>query len=322
MIRMTGATGFIGPHILRRFQEAGESISAVTRAEADIRDADALRRAFAGADCVVHNAALARDWGAWECFRQNNVEGARNVAAACVAAGVRHLIVTSSCSVYGEEDCATAKNEQSPMRSRRPYFLGGIFPSAMNFYRDSKRLAKEAALGFSERLRICFIEPVWVYGEGERHTGFLEYLQAAKSGAPFLPGARRNKFHCVYAGDVAEAYLLARRKNAEGSFLIGPEKADLMSDVFAEFCRAAGLRKPRDLPKSAAMPVGFALEALWALCHAKNPPPLTRARAAMFYDSIEYDCSKARRELGFECKTSLAEGAARAVAWYKKEGLL
>lgn len=58
-IMITGGTGFIGRHIVEYFSAQGEDIHAVTRSEADIKDYDSLVAAFAGADCVIHNAALA-----------------------------------------------------------------------------------------------------------------------------------------------------------------------------------------------------------------------------------------------------------------------
>ena len=118
-IVVTGGAGFIGSHIVEYFQEMGEDIRALTRHDADLRDMDSLLEAFREADCVIHNAAMATDWGRYEDFYNNNVTGTLNVLKACVRNNIGHVIITGSCSVYGEEDCPFVKCENSPLLLRR-----------------------------------------------------------------------------------------------------------------------------------------------------------------------------------------------------------
>ena len=322
MIKITGGTGFIGSHIVEYFQKQGIDINLVTRDIADLRDADALKIAFKDADCVIHNAAKACDWGDYDDFYANNVTGTINVIEACISNNIKQIIITSSCSVYGEESYWGIKDENSPLNSHYPYFLHRIFPSAMNYYRDTKKMAKEAALEYANQIDICFIEPVWVYGEREFHTGFYEYLKTAKAKIPLICGSKHNKFHAIYAGDLAKAYYLAYTKKATGSYIIAPPKAEKMDLIYTIFCEAAGFKKPRNLPKFICYPIGFAMELLWTIFRAKNPPLLTRGRVNMFYDNIEYSAQKARDILGFECEYSFKQGIEKTVKWYKREGLL
>jgi len=322
MIKITGGTGFIGSHIIEYFNKQGVKIENVTRAYADLRDLDSLKKAFQGATFVIHNAAKASDWGKYSDFYENNVLGTKNVLEACIENKISHIIITSSCSVYGEENYNGVKNENSPMCSHYRYFFDKIFPSAMNYYRDTKRIAKEMALEYSDKINICFIEPVWVYGEREFNTGFYEYLKTAKSKIPFICGSKKNKFHVVYARDLAKAYYLAYKKKATGSYIIGNPEAEKMDDIYLLFCKAAGYKKPKTLPKWICYPIAFILELLYTLFRAKKPPLLTRGRVNMFYDNIEYSIKKAQEELNFECEYSLIQGVNKTVNWYKKEGLL
>ena len=322
MIKITGGTGFIGSHIVEYFRKKGADISLVTRDIADLCDLDSLTKAFSGADCVIHNAARASDWGAYSEFYENNVIDTQNVLDGCVANGVSYVIITSSCSVYGEEDFNGVKNEYSPYNSHYTYFCDKIFPCAMNYYRDTKRMAKELALKYAKDLNICFIEPVWVYGERELNTGFYEYLKSAKSKTPFICGCKHNKFHTIYAEDLAKAYYLAYNIKATGSYIIASTEAEIMDVLYKEFCKLAGFKKPRNLPKWACYPLGFILELLWTIFKANKPPLLTRGRVNMFYDNIEYSAQKARDELGFKCDYSLRESIEKTVRWYKEEGLL
>lgn len=340
-IIITGGNGFIGSHIVDAFCRQDFHISCLVRPEADlsalqglpvqiirgdITDGPSLAKLFTGHDAVIHNAALVRDWGAWADFQRVNAQGTENVLRACVANGIRGIIMTGSISVYGEEHSTTVKDESSPWQPHYHYFLDKIFPSAMNYYRDSKATAVRRARRLAERhqLNITILEPVWVYGEREFHSGFYEYVKAAQAGLPLAPGSQHNKFHVIYAGDLAEAYVRAFRKKLPGiqQLIIGNPRAERMDEIMTLFCREAGVRKPRNAPKWLLQPIGFLLELLWTLAGASHPPLLTRARVNMFYDNIEYSTDKARRLLGDYCRHDLQSGIRRTVQWYRDNNYL
>ena len=325
-IVITGGTGFIGSHIAGYFKDMGEDVFPLSRKEADIRDIDQLTAAFKNADCVIHNAAKACDWGKFDDFYSNNVEGTLHVLKACLANKIKNIILTGSCSVYGEENSKTIKDENSPRDSHYNYFAGKIFPCAMNYYRDTKRDAQAAAIKFCEEnnINLIILDPVWVYGEQEFSSGFYEYLLTVKSGLPFIMGSEKNRFHVVYAKDLARAYYLAYKAGLKGinSFIIGGESAENMNKIFTLFCNKAGFKKPKNVPKALFYPIGFVLEFFYTLINAKKPPPLTRARVNMFYDTIEYSVKKAKEVLGFECEYTLEQGITNTVQWYKENGYL
>jgi nucleoside-diphosphate-sugar epimerase len=327
---ITGGNGFIGSHITALFKEKGVDIRHPDSRALDIGDLPALCAALHGADVVIHNAALVKDWGSRQRFLEINVRGTENVLAACRENGVRHVILTGSCSVFGEEHQPTVKDEQSPKNSHYPYFLDRIFPSAMNHYRDSKREAVEKAIAFARThaMSLTVLHPVWVYGERECSSGFYEYLKAVQDGIPAGMGSPDNLFHVIYAGDLAAAYHLVYRAMLAGKltgireYLIGNPKPVRMDAIFRLLCAEAGLKKPPNLPKALVYPLAFACELLATLARRKTPPLLTRSRVNMFYDSIAYSTGKAARELGFSAPTPLEEGIARTVQWYRKEGWL
>ena len=320
---ITGGAGFIGSHIVEYFQGMGENIRALTRQDADLRNLTRIMEVCHGADCVIHNAAMAADWGRYDDFYQNNVTGTLNVLEACVKNNVGHVILTGSCSVYGEEDCPFIKDENSPLNSHYIYFGDKVFPCAMNYYRDTKRIAKEKAIDFAGKngLRLTVIDPVWVYGEREIHV-FYEYLKTVRTGILLSMGSKNNKFHVIYARDLAKAYYLAYKTKAEGSFIIGNQETAYMDEVFSLFCMEASYTKPWNAPKMLTYPLGFAMELLWTIFRAKKPPFITRGRVNMFYDNIEYDVQKAKDVLGFENEYTLAQGIKRTVNWYKEMGHL
>ena len=340
-VLLTGATGFIGSHILEALRGAGIPVAALVRAGAnvaharaqqaelrygDLCDLPSVRRAVRGCGQVVHAAARAGDWGPREAFFQVNVQGTLNVLEACRAEGLRQVIVTGSISSYGEEDSQQVKDETFPFRSHYPYLAHRLLPSAYNWYRDSKAQATRQAMRFAREhgLSLTVLEPVWVFGEREFGTGFYSYVKAVRDGQRHMPGCTRNRFQVIYAPDLARAYLLALERQLPGieRIIVGNAAPEPMHRIFGLFCQEAGLRPPRLLPKWCVYPLGFGLELCYVLGRSRRPPLLTRGRVNMFYDSIQYCTEKARRLLGFECRHSLEEGIRQTVSWYKSNHLL
>ncbi|KGK88223.1 NAD-dependent epimerase [Desulfosporosinus sp. HMP52] len=340
-VLITGGTGFIGSHITREFCENQVKVGCLIRNESqlanleglpveletgDIRNIGDLTEVFRGYEWVIHNAAKVADWGNYQEFYQTNVAGTVNVLKACVQAGIKNILMTGSNSVYGEENSFLLKDEESPYNSNYPYLGDSFFPCKLNYYRDTKAMAKQEGLAFAEKhdLNLAILEPVWVYGEREFNTGFYEYLKTAKAGIPLVPGAKNNKFHVIYAGDLARAYFLAYKKQLTGRhcMLIGNEEPENMDKIYDLFCSEAGLRKPGNLPKALSYPIAFLMELLFTIFKAQNPPLLTRGRVNMFYDNIEFSIEKANHILGFRNSFSLEDGIKRTVAWYKEQGLI
>lgn len=343
-VMITGATGFIGSHLTRvlcekRFSVGGVGCliregSSIANLEGlpvefrtgDVRDSKDLTAAFTGYDWVVHNAAKVSDWGDYDEFFQTNVTGTLNVLEACVRVGIKNIIMTGSNSVYGEEHSTIVKDEHSPCNSHYQYFGDRLFPCGLNFYRDTKALAKKEALAFAKEhgLNLTIMEPVWVYGEREFNVGFYEYLKTAKNGIPFLPGSKRNKFHVIYAHDLARAYYLAYTKQLTGTncILVGNQQAESMEKIYELFCLEAGIKKPRNIPKALTYPLAFFMELIYTVFDASKPPLLTRGRVNMFYDNIEFSIENAKRLLGFTNDYSLEEGIKKTVLWYKENGLI
>lgn len=340
-VLLTGASGFIGSHIAELFSQKNILIRCLVRRTSnlsflkqlrveieygDITDAESVRTALKDVDFVIHTAGRASDWGSYQDFYENNVTGTINVVQACRDARIKDLIITGSISSYGEENSGTVKNEESPYNSHYPYFLDKIFPSAMNYYRDTKAILtqKACSIAAANYLNLTVLEPAWVYGEREFNTGFYAYVKAVRQGMRYAPGSRHNKFYLIYARDLAEAFLLAYRQKLSGvnRIIIGNPSAVALNEVYTLFCRAAELKPPRLLPKILTSPVGFGMELVAAVCSAKEPPILTRSRVNMMYDNIEFSAAKAKRLLGFEAGTPLREGIARTVAWYRQNGYL
>jgi 2-alkyl-3-oxoalkanoate reductase len=109
---VTGGTGFLGRRLVERLAAAGRPVTVLARSPAPdleargvrlvrgaIDDADAVRRALAGAGTVFHVAARVGVWGRPAEFWRTNVEGTRRVLDACRELGIPRLVHTSTPSV-------------------------------------------------------------------------------------------------------------------------------------------------------------------------------------------------------------------------------
>jgi nucleoside-diphosphate-sugar epimerase len=340
-IMITGAAGFIGSNITSYFCEKGAQVTCFIRESScpkflkklpveifhgDITDINTLIPACKKADWVIHIAALANDWSNYDEFYKINVTGTLNVLKASYLSDVQNLIVTGSISSYGEEDSRKIKDEGFPYHSNYQYFFNKLFPSKMNYYRNTKALSTQEAIRYAKStcLNLTILEPTWVYGEHEFKTGFYEYLKIVKAGMPFFPGSKKNKFHVIYVRDLARAYYLAYKKKLNGinRMIVGNPRSESMDRLFSLFCKELGVKKPRNLPKPIVYPLGLFLELIYTVFSFNKPPLLTRGRVNMFYDNIEYSVNEAKKKLSFISEYSLEEGVHRTVDWYKTKQLI
>jgi GDP-4-dehydro-6-deoxy-D-mannose reductase len=126
---VTGASGFVGRHLVRHLEDAGDTVVRADRLEdgLDITDAERLRALVdrARADAVYHLAGWSDVGASWNADREvfrTNAEGTLSLLLACRDAGVGRVLVVSSADVYGiVEESALPITEDFPMRPVTPY---------------------------------------------------------------------------------------------------------------------------------------------------------------------------------------------------------
>jgi nucleoside-diphosphate-sugar epimerase len=141
----------------RPFDPASRGWTKLEYRRGDVRDADALRDAFSGADVVVHLAFLVMGAASSREIAAINVGGTLNAFQAAAAAGARRFVYASSVAAYGfHPDNPVGMTEEWPVR-----------PAARLFYAREKaeleqRLHAEAAL--SPELALYLLRPSIVAG--------------------------------------------------------------------------------------------------------------------------------------------------------------
>lgn len=319
---VTGATGFIGSHLVEELLRRGVSVKCLVRrtsrvqflerlgvelVEGDYGDPDSLAAAVAGADHVYHLAAAltATDW---ETYRRANVEATRNLLAACRAhnPSLRRFVFVSSISAAGPSEKGRARTEDEPC-------------APVSDYGRSKLLAEEAVGEYGRWFPAVTIRPPNVIGPRQRELG--EAIRLIRRRIVPVIGTGEPQTSLCYVGDVVEALILAaEHPRAVGrTYFLADPRPYAWREINQAVIKALGIRGPvLKVPYSMQLLVAALSEGAARL--GKKRPLLTigYVKSARFGNWI-YDATRIRRELGFETKTGLEEAVTEAVSWFLAE---
>jgi len=329
---ITGATGFIGGHLVERLVAEGKQVRCLVRAGSDtarlealdvelapgaLEDPRSLARAVEGCDYVVHCGAMVSDWGTVEEIERTNVTGTRNLVQAAGAASVRRLVHVSTTDVYGYPGDA-AVEESATSRTFR------------NWYAQTKLHAEQEVLraGSELGLETVVLRPATVWGP--RSVSVVgEIGGAIKGGYMLLVDGGRANAGLVYIDNLIDAILLALAHGAAaGEAFNVTDGLDVTWREFTDgLADGLGARRARlSMPYPIASGLGSALEQGYrAVRRATNlQTPALLSRQAVQIMGIDQDFSnrKAREVLGWTPRVDYAEGMQTTVAWLRDEHLV
>lgn len=325
---VTGGTGFIGQHLLRRLCAEGVSCRALARASSDlspladlpiqwvrgdVTDVESLSGIAAGVDVVYHLAAsghvTALSPEAYARFRAVNVEGTRNLLQACLAEGAPRFLHFSSTAAMGLIRRPTI-DERVPCQPATPY-------------QRSKYEGEQAALAAwrEHGLPVVVLRPCMVYGPGGKGE-FLRFCRWMARGVFPRVGRGPTLTPLVHVRDVVQAAILAAGRGVPGEvYLVAAERSYEMAYIREWVLRTLGLRRPYPyLPLWLALAGALGVELLARV--TGRTPPVTRRNIASTVANRVFDISKARAQLGYRPQVTLEEGIAETVAWFRAEGYL
>lgn len=316
-VAITGATGFIGRHLITHLASRGTTVRAVVRPDSPRQappeaitvraplDRDALTPAFAGADIVVHLAGVVAS-SRHDVFDDVNVRGTKAVAEAAQRAGAR-LIHVSSQAAAGPAPAAAPRTESDP-------------PRPLTAYGRSK-LAGERVVESTGGLEWTILRPGAVYGPGDR--AMLPLFQLVSGRVMPVVGRPDASFMFVHVRDVVAAIAAAMATTRPGeTFFVGHPRPVAAQDLVDVISRVVGNR-----PLSVTVPPPLAWLAAQA-CEAigrmtGRTMPLNASRyAEMCAEGFVCRVDRLRDRLGVEAQVSLDEGLTETFAWYRAQGWL
>jgi dihydroflavonol-4-reductase len=316
---VTGATGFLGTHIVRWLCKRGDDVQVTSRnparlsalvgvetrrARADIRDYGALRRAFKGAEIVFHTAGYVgsrpTDW-AWRV----NAEGPLVAVEAAAAEGCRRVVLTSSISAIGLPSDGRPADERTPYPAQ---WMGLTYP-------DSKHEGERVALDAAARhgIELVVVNPGYVLGTP------LDCSPTRQTSARIVGNYLRGRLPAVIAApmnfvdveDVAAGHLLAADRGKPGERYILGGSNTTWPALIDRVAALSGVHHPvvvlpRETARVARLGDTLGL-----------PGPLAVEGYELMAQDWRFSSAKASRDLGYRARP--LDATLRAtIDWYEE----
>src|SRR3954462_4309994 len=304
-VLVTGASGFLGSHIVDLLVEDGERPRAFA---GDIADRAALDTALRGVERVIHCAARTGPWGPEAEYERTNVRGLEMLVQASLDAGVQRFVHVSSITVHGNDVRGTA-DESAPLREEpNPYSRSKVAGERL-----LERMIRE------DGAPVTIVRPGWIYGPGDR-ASFGRLAQRISERRMLMVGRGDNHVPLIYVVDAARGVLLASEaEQAVGrAYLLVNDEPGTQGEFMGAIAAELGAPAPtRHLPYRLAVSLGAVAETVWRVARLAQPPPVIRYGMQLLGGENRFAITRAREELGFEPQVDLADGVRRSVAWFR-----
>jgi NADH dehydrogenase len=281
MILVTGGTGFVGTHLIKRLRNDHIPVRALVRkpgktqalkdlgvevAMGDISDMPSLEAAAEGCDQVMHLVGIIQE-GKGYSFRSVHVEGTRYVLGAAKKAGVRHFLHQSA--------------------------LGTREDAASEYYRtkwEAEKLVRASGLPWT------ILRPSLIYGPGDLFTIRLSEMIRL---APVLPviGSGRSKIQPIFIEDVVSCMVKAVTDDAlqNRAYEIGGPEQLTYEEVTKAIADAMGIKRTM-----VHMPMPFMRSLAWMMETVLPTPPVTTDQLIMMQEDNVCDMKDIREAFGVE----------------------
>ncbi len=338
-ILLTGATGFVGQHVLRALEPLVAShkmkVSCVVRAtskrallpsfvtvhEADLLTGQGLEAAVQGQDVIIHLAAVL--FGTrWDKYFAN-VRMAENLGQAIAQQGsVSRVLFVSSLAATGPST-ATASVDDSTNAA------------PVSAYGWSKYMAEEVLHRHCQD-KMVVLRPPMIYGPGD--TGFLPFFQAVQMGLIVSPGFGRDfPVSIMHVQDVVQAIFCTLKPEAQGVYHCNDgyspktyEVSHTMRGIGQIMASLMGKRALSIKMPLCILGISAYLSTLWGAVATRFCPCCTKKSPSWNKDKYREakaagwvcDAGRIQQELGFAPQKSLQEGLKETIADYKERGWL
>lgn len=319
---VTGGTGFVGSHLVRRLLERNFDVRCLVRESSrldnlkdlpvelvtgDLRDVDSIKPAVRSTNIVYHCAADYRLW----CkepreMYESNVAGSRHVMQAAYDERVERVVYTSTVGALGLNHDGSPADEETPVS----------IDDMIGHYKRSKFLAEAEVRRWAARgLPVVIVNPSTPVGELD-----IKPTPTGKIIVDFLKGKMfgyvDTGMNLIDVRDCAEGHILAAEHGAVGErYILGGTNLTL-KEMFDALARVTGTPSPKMQVPHWVAETYARLENFWAINVARRAPDVPVESVKMSRHRMWFDASKAVRELGLP-QHPIDDALLRAVDWFK-----
>ena len=322
-VLITGGTGFIGSHLVRRNVEEGNGVMVLTLPgdpgipdieslgceviTGNICDVTLVEELCRGQDVIFHCAAVVTDWAPKRLFNEVNIEGMENVCRAAVAAKVGRFVEISTNDVFGLIE-GVVIDESFPYKK-----WGEPYP-------DTKIEATEIAWRYfrDHGLPVTMVYPCWVYGPGDKT--FVPLTADAIVKSEMLFWRKDVLVWPAYIDNLVDLLMLiSKSEDAVGrGYLVHDGESTTFQDFCAMIAESLGLPGPGlHIPYGAAYAAALVMEGIWSLLRLSTRPLLTTYTVKNLGSRLQFSIEKANRELQWKPPVSFNDGFEETMRWLK-----
>jgi nucleoside-diphosphate-sugar epimerase len=321
---VTGASGFVGRHILDALLAEGNHVRALVRSPSavrgprdagaevmvgDVRRPDVLSQAVRGVDVVYHCAAAVGPAYSVREIRDVSLAGARHLLEALRRAGAGRAVLLTSVNVLGTRHLHMATEDLPCRRSR---------DASADVKIEVEALARE--YGERHRVDVTVLRPGLIYGPRDQHN-LPQMVRALRRGKFAFIGSRDNVAPIVHVSDVVQAMLLAGQRSGRGqAYHITDGSRTTIGEFIDHLAGLVGCPAPQKVLPYTVPYLGCLLfGCLTRLGLYRGRPPISRSSLRHLGTSRSFSIERAARELGYAPRVSYREGLQTAVAWIEEQ---
>ena len=316
-ILITGASGFIGGHLMNSLKQDGKDVVGVDLKsdckdviKADLSKPETVKDALKGCSIVIHTAAMVSNAMSDEEMWKTNVLNTSKLIKLAIECNVKRFVHISSIVVYG--NIAEGEiNEKIPANS-----VGGN-------YVHTKILSEHALLQakLKNDIELVILRPGDVYGPGSR-PWIIEPIKAIKNRQFMLPAKGQGFFRPVFIDDLIKGIKLAcNAESASGEIInLSCEGYVTTEEYFTYHYQWLGKSKPLVVSTKTALILSIITTFIFKLFGRLNEA--SPATVHQLSTKSWYSIKKAQKLLGWRPETSLDNGMQVSKIWANDQGLL
>jgi len=322
---VTGATGFIGSHLVDALLDRGCKVHCVVRETSNLQWIDTSRAILhtgdlhqpetyqdilSEVDYVFHSAGITRANNRHE-YLHNNARVCVPFYRSCVEYGkqIKGVVHVSSLAAVGPTPPDQKVDEETPCHP-------------LTYYGKSKLMGEEIALGYASELPMVILRPPVVYGE--RDINFFTYLKAINWRMAIKIGTTRRTLSLIHAKDLVDAMIRAvvAPNRDQNVFFVTDGNTYSWDDIANAAMKTLGVRAQTIIIPVSLM--GFAAMVSEFLAKMGNRIPLIDRQRMIDLRQSSWTASSERffEHYSFQPQLDLNQGLNQACAWYKKQGWL